>query len=73
MQGTNKDILTYHIYMTVIPSHCCQETPIGQLYAEKTAEAVLLYVYDIVFPAPLFKIIVSLKQVREARLQCPRL
>ena len=29
-----------HISITVKPSHCCKETPIGSLYTEKIAEAV---------------------------------
>ena len=37
--------------MTVIPSHCCKETPIGPLNAEKTAEA--LCILDCIPSAPL--------------------
>ena len=40
--------------MTVIPSHCFTETRIGPLNVEKLTEAVLLYVFNITFPAFLF-------------------
>ena len=40
-----------HSYMTVFISYHCKKTPLGSLHAEKTGEAVLLYVFNMVFPA----------------------
>ena len=40
--------------MTVIPSHCCKDTPTGSLNAEKIAESILQCVFKIVFPVLLF-------------------
>ena len=41
----------YHSFLTVTQSFHSKVTPIGVLYAEKIAEAVLLYVFRIAFPA----------------------
>ena len=38
--------------LTVIPSHCIKRTFIGTLYAEKIAQAVLLYVFNSGFQVP---------------------
>ena len=40
--------------MTVIPSHCCKETHVASLHSEKIDEAVLLYVFKMVFLAYFF-------------------
>ena len=37
--------------MIVIQGHSFKETPIDSLHAEKIAEAALLYLFKIVFPA----------------------
>ena len=42
-----------HSFLTAIPSQRCKETLIVLLNAEKIAEAVLLYVFNIVFLASL--------------------
>ena len=39
--------------MTVIQSYNSKNTPSGKLYAVKIAEAVLLYVFTMVFPTSL--------------------
>ena len=38
-------------FMTVILSHCCKKTPFASMHAKKVTEAVLFYVFSIVFPA----------------------
>ena len=40
----------------------CTETPIGALHAEKLAESVLLYVFDIAFQASHLKTTVLIEQ-----------
>ena len=56
--------------MTVILSHCGEETTFGPLYPEKIAEAVLLYVSKMVFSASLFaEIDVSHVQAFDSSLQ----
>ena len=40
-----------HSFMTVIPSHFCRESPFAPFYDENMAEAVLLYLFKMVFPA----------------------
>ena len=40
----------YHNFLTVTQSYDSKVTPISALYAEKIAEAVLLYVFIITFP-----------------------
>ena len=42
--------------MTVIQSYNSKNTPSGKLYAVKKAEAVLLYVFTMVFPTNLFSL-----------------
>ena len=43
-----------HNFLTVTPSYHSKVNPVGPLDAEKLAEAVLLYVFNIAFPAFLF-------------------
>ena len=40
--------------MTVISSHFGYQTPIKTLHLEKIAKVVLLYVFNMAFPASLF-------------------
>ena len=42
---------SYHTFMMVTPSYHSNVIPIGALQAEKIAQAVLLYVFRIAFPA----------------------
>ena len=44
----------YHRLPTVTHKYYSKVTPIAALYAEKYAEALLLYVFIIAFPASLF-------------------
>ena len=44
---------SYHTFLLVTPSYHSKVTPIGVLHAEKIAEAVLLYVFRLAFPASL--------------------
>ena len=46
-----------------VSCHDCKETPIGLLHAENIGETVLLYVFNIIFPAPTFHIKHPLTQV----------
>ena len=46
-------------FVAYIPSYFSKQNLIGPLNAEKIAEAVLLYVFKIGFPAPLLVVILS--------------
>ena len=50
----------YHSFLTVAQTYDSKVTPIGALHAEKIAEAVLLYVFRITFPASPFPTLPSL-------------
>ena len=56
MEGLLSTGPTPSSFLTVTQSYYSKVTPIGALHAEKIAEAVLLYVFRIAFPASLFSI-----------------
>ena len=46
-------------FLLVIPSYNSKVIPVSALQAEKIPEAVLLYVFIIAFPAPLFTLLLT--------------
>ena len=52
----NQQVLAYnHSFITIIQGHGCKEILFSLLHAKKIADAVLLYVFNIGFPASLLE------------------
>ena len=50
----NQQVSAYnHSFLTIIQSHCCKEILFSLLHVKKIADVVLLYVFNIGFPASL--------------------